>query len=86
MARTIKVEEVRKLPRGRKANLDPKLQKALAALKPGSALILDEFSPVAEDQRSRVSQQIRNHWRSVREDKPSIAFSPEGDVQVFAKK
>jgi len=89
MAKTIKIEEVRKLPRGRKANLDAALVKTLGGVKPGTAVELDtEFGEVPADKRSSVSQNIRKHWVAANgEDgpKPSINFSPEGVPQVHAK-
>lgn len=86
MARTIKVEDVQKLPRGRKPELDDALCSTLAKVKPGQAVVLDEeFGNVDPDDRSTVSQTIRKHWKAVREDAPSINFSPEGMAQVFIR-
>lgn len=90
MARTIKVEDVQKLPRGRKPEIDETLVATLSGLKPGQAIVLDdEFGNVEEDDRSTVSQTIRKHWKAAYgEDgvKPSINFSPEGLAQVHIRK
>ena len=92
MAKTIKIEDVQKLPRGRKPDLDPALTKTLKTLKTGQALVLeDEFGQVDVDNRSRVSQTIRKHWKDIHGDsddapKPSVNFTPEGVAQVFIKK
>jgi len=84
MAKTIKLEDVRKLPRGRRPELDPALTKTLKSVKAGQAVVLsEEFGKVAEDDRSKVSQTIRKHWLACRDDKPSVNFSPEGEAQVF---
>lgn len=86
MARTIKVEDVQKLPRGRKPELDQTLCDTLAKVKSGQAIVLDEeFGSVNPDDRSTVSQTIRKHWQHVRQDKPSINFSPDGMAQVFIR-
>jgi len=86
MAKTIKLADVRKLPRGRKSSVDPKLVKTLAGLTDvGSALDLStEFGTVPADKRQKVSQTIRNAWKEAHGDdvKVSINYSPEGVAQV----
>lgn len=90
MATVIKVEDVQKLPRGRKPELDETLVKTLASVKAGQAIVLDdEFGEVDADDRSTVSQTIRKHWKAAHgEDgpKPSVNFSPEGLAQVHIRK
>jgi len=89
MAKTIKLADVRKLPRGRKSNIDPKLVATLRKLtNPTSALDLsDEFKTVPADKRQKVSQTIRQAWQAAHGDdvKVSINYSPEGTPQVNIK-
>lgn len=88
MANTVKatlipVSEIRKAPRGRKANTRPDLLEILSQVKPGFAADLtDIFGEVSKDERSKVSQTVRTHWKEVQKGKPSLNYSPEGHLQV----
>lgn len=82
-ARIIPVSEVVKAPRGRKANTNADLLALLRKVEPGYAADLrDIFGTVDRDDRSRVSQIVRTHWRQIWETKPSLNYSPEGYLQV----
>ena len=86
MAKIVKVEDVKSTRRGRVAKRNPEVLAAMAALKPGEALILsDEYGVVEEDEKSRVYQNVRAHWSDVREDACVVKFDTEGHVVVTAK-
>lgn len=73
-------------PRGRKAELDPELVELLKSVKSGQAIRLASyFGPVAKEDRSRVSQSLRKHWRAGRTDDIRIDYTPEGIPQVRVK-
>ena len=81
--RIIPVSEVAKAPRGRKANTNAELLDTLRLVEPGYAADLrDIFGAVEREERSRVSQIVRTHWRQIWESKPSLNYSPEGYLQV----
>lgn len=84
----ISANEVKTLPRGRKATFDDALLKALSQVKDGNFGVLDsEFGAVAEDERGKVSATIRKHWaKSHNGGKCQIRWSPEGFAQVAAAK
>jgi hypothetical protein len=82
-ARIIPVSEVTKAPRGRKAVVNRDLLALLKQVKQGFAADLsDIFGEVERDDRSRVSQIIRTHWRMCQDTKPSINYTPQGVPQV----
>lgn len=64
----IPTEQVRVSPRGRKAELNADLLKALKGLKEGQSLVMHPFGNVPKAQRASVAQKIRKHWRHVRTD------------------
>lgn len=83
MDEIIKADEVVVSPRGRKAELDPEVVATFKALKPGQAIVMrNTYGAVPKDERSKVSQQIRKHWRAGRTDEPRIDYTPEGVPQV----
>lgn len=85
----IKAEDVQTLPRGRKADFDPKLLKVLGQIKDGNFGVLDEeFGKVeGKDERAKVAQTIRKHWTQVHgATKVTIRWNLEGFPQVGAAK
>ena len=86
MAQILSTQDIRKAPRGRKAELDPDLVALFATLEPGQMILLDtEFSPVGDDkvERGKVSQIVRKNWKHARPDAVcSVNFTTEGLAQV----
>ncbi len=86
MAQILSTQDIRKAPRGRKAELDPDLVALFATLEPGQMILLDtEFSPVGDDkiERGKVSQIVRKNWKHARPDAVcSVNFTIEGLAQV----
>jgi hypothetical protein len=90
MATVIKIEDRKSLPRGRKADLDPKLVKLLTVekLPLDSAVVLGEAEGIATTakpgpERQKVQTRIRSHWKAAGRTEPvSIRFTPEGQPQV----
>ena len=83
--KTIKLSEVKTLPRGRRAEFDSDLLDALAQIKAGTAGVLDEEFGAVTDKvdRSRIQGVIRKHWERVHSGtKCSVRWSPEGFAQV----
>ena len=81
--RIIPVTQISKAPRGRKANVNSELLSLLTKVKPGYAANLETiFGSVERDERSRVSQIIRTHWRMCQDTRPSINYTPDGVPQV----
>jgi hypothetical protein len=79
----IPVSEVKKSPRGRPKQLIDGLVNALENVQPGYAILLGQtFGEVPVEERNKVSTIIRKHWLSVRADKPSINYTPDGIPQV----
>lgn len=73
-------------PRGRKKELMPELCATLKGLKAGQAVRLSStFGEVPKEDRSRVSQIVRKHWRAVREDEMRIDYDTKGIPQVRVK-
>ena len=82
-SRIIPVDQIVKAPRGRKANVDTDLLNLLKSVKPGFAANLETiFGKVDKADRSRISQQVRIHWKMVHDTKPSLNYSPDGILQV----
>jgi hypothetical protein len=85
--RIIPVTEIQKAPRGRKANVNGDLLNLLKKVKPGFAADLRGiFGQVPKDERSRVSQVVRTHWKMCQTTKPSLNYSPDGYLQVSHSK
>jgi hypothetical protein len=81
--RIIPVGNIQKAPRGRKAQVNSDLLGLLKKVKPGYAADLrDIFGKVEKDERSKVSQSVRAHWKMCQTSKPSLNYSPEGYLQV----
>lgn len=81
--RLIPVGEIQKAPRGRKPSVNADLLDLLKKVKPGYAANLASiFGKVEKDERSRVSQVVRTHWKMCQSTKPSLNYSPEGYLQV----
>jgi hypothetical protein len=84
MATLIKLDERVSSPRGRKADLDPKLVALLTAdkLPVDAAIVLGEKEGVkATDkpgpERSAIQNRIRSHWKAAGRTEPvSIRFRP----------
>lgn len=86
MDEIISAEDVVVSPRGRKAELDPKLVAKFRALKAGEAIVLSEYyGEVPKAERSKVSQQMRKHWDAARADGIRIDYTPAGVPQVRVK-
>lgn len=91
--RTIAVESVSTLPRGRTATFDKVLLDSLKKVKAGQAGVLDEeFAQVppgeaGKEARAKISASIRKHWKNVygEDSDCTIRFSPDGFAQVWAK-
>lgn len=82
-AKLIPVAEIRKAPRGRKPVIQNDLLEILKQVKPGFAADLsDIYGPVSKEERSKVSQVVRTHWKMVHNSKPSLNFSEDGILQV----
>jgi hypothetical protein len=85
--RIINASEIQKSPRGRPKELDDRLCNKLTQITPGSAILLGQtFGEVPMKDRNKVSTIIRKHWKLVREDKPSINYTPTGVPQVSIRK
>lgn len=86
--KVIKADEVKTLPRGRKATFNAELVKVLGQIKNGTFGVLDtEFKSVPVDDRQKVSAEIRKHWAQAHPGtKCQVRWSPDGYAQVgFAK-
>lgn len=82
----IPIEQIKKSPRGRPKQLIEGLSDTLKDLKPGYAVLLGQtFGTVPMNDRNRISTVIRKHWKLVRDDRPSIHYTPEGIPQVSVK-
>ena len=83
----IDVTEVVAVKRGRKVELDPAVTAALDAIPAGKAGRLSStFGPVSKDDRGKVSQSIRKHFRHLDDGADfAIAYSPEGVPQVIVR-
>ncbi len=82
----ISVTEIEPSPRGKRTDFKPELLETLKRLPKGKAVKLSgTFGNVSHDDRDKVSHAIKRHWEKVRNDKPSIDFSPEGVPQVKAR-
>lgn len=90
MARLISASEVTTLPRGRKPVLNEKVLAALKPLvqKPTGILLVDEFGAVEQEDRQKVSAEIRKHWKHLSNgaSKVRIRYSTEGYPQVLGPK
>lgn len=85
--RIVKADEVRTLPRGRKATFKPELLATLKKITGTNFGVLDdEFGVVDPAKRQAVSAEIRKHWAQVHNTKCSVRWSPEGHAQVGAAK
>ena len=90
MATLISLDERVSTPRGRKADIDPKLVTLLTVekLPLDQAVILGEKEGVAATDgpgkaRSKVQNRIRSHWKAAGRTEPlSIRFRPDGFPQV----
>lgn len=83
----ISEEDMVSSPRGRKVQINPELAATLKKIKPGQAALLrDTYGEVPKAQRATVSGIIRKHWRHVRDDEPSIKYTPQGVPQVCVRK
>lgn len=83
--RIITTDQVKSLPRGRKAEVDETLVKALKTIKAGHFGLLDEFGVVnGKEERAKVAGKIRKAWSVAQNTKCSIKWSPEGYPQVGA--
>lgn len=82
----IPVNEIKKSHRGRSKELIDGLTNKLEEIQPGYAILLEQtFGEVPLSQRNKISTIIRKHWHLVRDDKPSINYTPEGIPQVSIK-
>lgn len=82
-AKLIPVDQIKKAPRGRKPNVNKNLLDILRQVDPGFAADLtDVFGKVSRDDRSKVSQTVRTHWKMVHDTKPSLNYSEDGILQV----
>lgn len=78
--------EVQVSRRGRTASFDPDLLDDLGSLKAGKAMDLTPyFGTVEQEDRAKVGQTIRKHWRAVRNDECRIDFGA-GKPQVRVKR
>jgi hypothetical protein len=83
----VKREDVKTLPRGRKATFNPELLATLKKITGTNFGVLDdEFGVVAPAKRQAVSAEIRKHWAQVHTTKCSVQWSPDGFAQVGAAK
>ncbi len=86
MAQILTTDQIRKAPRGRKAELMPELVELFATLDIGQMVLLDtEFDPVGDDktERGKVSQIVRKNFKAARTDAVcSVNFTTEGLAQV----
>lgn len=81
----IKRDEVKSLPRGRKATFKPELLATLKKITGANFGVLDdEFGVVPADKRQAVSAEIRKHWAQVHGTKCSVIWTPDGFAQVGA--
>lgn len=84
--RLIPIEKIEKSQRGRKMILIDGLSNVLKDVKPGyAALLSSTFGNVPMSDRNKVSSNIRKHWKLIRNDKPSIQYTPDGIPQVTIK-
>lgn len=84
-------DDVTRVPRGRKSNVDPALVAAIATLKPGKAIRvtsakLDPSAPTYKTDKARVSATLRAACRAAGHAKFGIAFTPEGIPQIIVRK
>lgn len=87
----IDAQNVSRVPRGRKSNVDPRLIEGLRTLTAGKAVrlpqqALDPKSPDYRKDKARVSASLRSACRSAGHEKFTIEFSPEGVPQITIKK
>jgi hypothetical protein len=83
--KVLKADEVKVLPRGRKAKVDAELVKTLKTIKTGTFGLMDEeFGVVPAAKRQSVQSEIRKHWTLAhgKDAKVTIRWSPEGYAQV----
>lgn len=83
----IEASEVKKVRRGRKSNVDPRLIDGLRTLKAGKAVRLpnqglDPKAPTYRTDKARVSASLRSACRAAGHQKFSIEFSPDGVPQI----
>lgn len=79
----IKREDVKSLPRGRKAKFNTELLTTLKKITGQNFGILDdEFGVVPQAKRQAVSAEIRKHWAQVHKTKCSVIWTPDGFAQV----
>ena len=87
----IEANQVTRVSRGRKSNVDPRLIEGLRTLTAGKAVrlpqqALDPKSPDYRKDKARVSASLRSACRSAGHQNFSIEFSPEGVPQITIKK
>ena len=83
----VPAESVEYIRRGRKANVDPDLVKALARLTKGNALVVrtmaqDPNAGTYAKDKSRIASQIRSACKAAGVEDFSIRWTPTGIPQV----
>lgn len=82
----IEIEEIIPSPRGKKLTFDEALLETLKRLPKGKAVRLaGTYGKVSSHDRQKVTHSIKRHWGLVRDDKPSVNFSPDGIPQVSVR-
>lgn len=82
----IEATEIIPSPRGKKMIFNDELLETFKRLPKGKAARLSgTFGQVSTDERQKVVHAIKRHWGLVRNDRPSINFTPEGIPQVSVR-
>jgi hypothetical protein len=83
----ISVDQIVKVPRGRKAKVNAALLASLKRLKPGTAVALKSFGNVSRTDRQAVGAKVRAHFRiAFPKGTCAIAFHPEGGFPQVERK